>query len=224
MKNKTNLIYHLLIVILIFSGCTVKKYVLSPEFYSSGSNVGLIVITNDISTLRSGQGALDKALTRMDKYAMQLQTVKPKLNPESQFKDLHLSLLKSKGKNITLVDEEFDEGQFEKFEKPDNNKKYFNKDIRSLRDKYQVDELMIASISYGLNINYYGVIEMGKGGYSHIISQIINLNDNSIIYRSESWGGGALKSKWDTPPDYEYLRIAIATAIYKSIELEKTKY
>jgi len=82
---------------------------------------------------------------------------------------------------------------------------------------------MIASIGYGLNINYYGMIETGKGGYSHIVSQIINLSDNSIIYKSESWGNGKLEKKWDEPP-YEALRIAVASALQQAIEIEKTKY
>jgi hypothetical protein len=50
------------------------------------------------------------------------------------------------------------------------------------------------------------------------------LDYNSIVYRSTTWGNGKQKSKWDTPPDYEFLREAIDAAINQAVETEKTKY
>jgi hypothetical protein len=214
----------LVLIILLTSSCAIKKYALSPDYYSSESKLGLILVTNEIGILQSGQrGAIDVLLTKGNKYKEPLEAVDKKVNPKNKFEKLHMGLLKLKGKNASIVAKKFDESQFEKFAKPDKNKKYFSKDIRALKDKYQVDELMITSISYGLNINYYGMIEAGKGGYSHIVSQIIDLNDNSIIYKSESWGNGKLGKKWDNPP-FEPLRIAVASAIQQSIEVERTKY
>ena len=224
MKITPKFFIQLILIVILTSSCAVKKYALNPGYYSSESKLGMILVTNEIGILQSGsRGAIDVLLTQGKKYKEPLEAVDNNVNPKNKFEKLHMGLLKSKGKNATIVARKFDESQFEKFANPDKNKKYFNKDIRALKDKYQVDELMIASISYGLNINYYGMIEMGKGGYSHIVSQIIDLNDNSIIYKSESWGNGKLGKKWDNPP-YEPLRIAVASAIQQSIESEKSKY
>jgi hypothetical protein len=55
-------------------------------------------------------------------------------------------------------------------------------------------------------------------------SSIVDLDGNSIICKGETWCNAKLKSKWDTPPDYEYLREAIAAAINQAIEVGKTKY
>jgi len=226
MKTKKLFTYSLIIFILFLSSCAVKKYApVSPDFYSSGLKLGLILNVDTIRTFRMGaQGLLDVLVTPGNKYTKPLQTIEPKVNPVNRFKDLYINLLKSKGKNITLIDLEFDDNQFGKFIKPADNRKYFNKDIRSLKDKYQVDEVMIVKVQYGISINYYGFIEMGQGGYCVADCQIINLNDNSVFYKGNSVGSVGLKGKFDTAPDYENWITAINSAINKSIELEKTKY
>jgi hypothetical protein len=224
MRPFTRTVLLIALMTLITTSCAVKKYIVSPAFYNSGSDLGLILVTNDITTRRSGASALGAALIDYHKYDAPLEAVDPKLDPEKKLRRMYLSLFEAKGKNIIQVDDQFDGEQFPKFAAPDKNKEYFEYDIRPLKDKYNVDELMVATIDYGLNQNYSGAFEAGKGGYSHVVSSIINLNDNSIIYKGETWGNGKLKSKWDTPPDYEYLREAIDAAINQAIETEKTKY
>lgn len=197
---------------------SIVRYATQPE------DLGLVLVINDITTRRSGGSALGKAMINYHKYDAPLEAVDPKLDPEKKFRRMYLSLFESKGKNISLVDDMFDEDQFAKFVAPDKSKEYFEYDLRPLKDKYNVDELMIVTVDYGLNQNYSGAFEAGKGGYSHVVSSIIDLDDNSIIYKGETWGNGKLKSKWDTPPDYEYLREAIDAAINQAVETEKTKY
>jgi len=212
------------LIVLLSTSCAVKKYTVSPGFYTSGKNMGLILVTNDITTRRSGGSALGKAMINYHKYDAPLEAVAPGLDPEKKFRRMYLDLFESKGKNFSRVDDMFVKDQFAKYGAPDKNKKYFEYDIRSLKEKYNVDELMIVTVDYGLNQNYSGAFEAGKGGYAHVVSDIVDLNDNSIIYKGESWGNGTLKSKWDTPPDYEFLREAIDAAINQAVEIEKTKY
>ena len=68
------------------------------------------------------------------------------------------------------------------------------------------------------------MIEVKKIGYCSIYSEIIDLDDNSIVYKTTSLGMGKIKGNWNAPPDYESLKTAIKTAIDNSIELEKTKF
>ena len=224
MKITPKLITQLMLIIIIMTSCAIKKYTISSDFYSSGSELGLLQITNDIGTRRSGQSAVVLATTNKNKYDEPLMAVDPRLDPEKKFMRMYLDIFKSKGKKIVVIEDSFTERQYPEFEKPDRDKDYYKYDLRSLKEKYKVDELMIVIIDYGLFQNYSGMIEMGKGGYSHVVSNIINLNDNSLIYKGETWGNGKLKSKWDNPPDYEFLREAVDAAINQSVELERTKY
>jgi hypothetical protein len=224
MKISTRTVLLMFLTVLLTFSCTVKKYTVSPSFYSSGSDLGLILVTNDISTRRSGGSVLGKTLIDYHKYDAPLEAVDPVLDPEKKFRRMYLSLFESKGKNITQVDDQFDSDQFSKFAASGKSRDYYEYDLRPLKEKYNVDELMIVTLDYGLNQNYSGALEAGKGGYSHVVSSIVNLDDNSIIYKGETWGNGKLKSKWDTPPDYEYLREAIDAAINQAVETEKIKY
>ncbi len=224
MKTFTKVFLVMLLAAIMTFSCSVKKYTVNPSFYSSGSDLGLILVTNDITTRRSGGSAIGKALIDYHKYDAPLEAVDQKLDPERKFRRMYLGLFESKGKNIIQVDDQFNRDQFTKFEAPDKSREYFEYDLRPLKDKYNVDELMIVTIDYGLNQNYSGAFEAGKGGYSHVVSSIIDLNNNSIVYKGETWGNGKLKSGWDTPPDYEYLKEAIDAAINQAVETEKNRY
>jgi hypothetical protein len=83
---------------LITTSCAVKKYIVSPAFYNSCSDLGLILVTNDITTRRSGASALGAALIDFHKYDAPLETVEPKLDPEKKFRRMYLSLFIAKGK------------------------------------------------------------------------------------------------------------------------------
>lgn len=224
MKPKTLTAVLVAMTALFVFSCAVKNYTVSPDFYTSGSDLGLIMVTNDITTRRSGGSVMGKALIDYHKYDAQLAAVDPKLDPEKKLRRMYLSLFESKGKTISMVDDYFSKEEYPEFAAPDKSREYFERNLRPLKEKYNVDELLIVTVDYGLNQNYSGAFEAGKGGYAHVVSSIVNLNDNSIIYKGETWGNGKLKSKWDTPPDYEYLREAIDAAINQAVEIEKTKY
>lgn len=229
LKNKNMRVMHtlgavLIVILILASSCAVKRYTLDPGFYSSGSDLGLVLIKNDISTRRSGQSALGMAVTDNTKYDSQLKVVDRKLHPERKFKTMYSNLFESKGKSFKIMDINYDVDHFAEFSSPGGEKEFYKADIRSLQDEYHIDELMIVTIDYGLNQNYSGMFEAGKGGYSHIVTQIVNLADNSIIYKGETWGNGRLEKGWDTPPDYEPLRMAIDAAINQALESERERY
>ena len=99
MKLTPKLLTQLILIILLTSSCAVKKYTLEPGFYSSGTDLGLILVKNDISTRRSGQSVLGAAVTNYTKYDTQLQAVDNKLDPERKFKTMYSNLFESKGKS-----------------------------------------------------------------------------------------------------------------------------
>lgn len=67
------------------------------------------------------------------------------------------------------------------------------------------------------------MIETGKIGNCRIDSEIIDLSDNSIVFKNFSNSVEKIKGKWKTPPEYENLKHSISGAIEKTINLEKTK-
>ncbi|MGY0427222.1 MAG: hypothetical protein ACWIPI_10425 [Polaribacter sp.] len=60
-------------------------------------------------------------------------------------------------------------------------------------------------------------------GNCRIDSEIIDLSNNSILFKDFSNSVEKIKGKWKTPPEYENLMNAISGAISKTMNLEKNK-
>ncbi|AUP79239.1 hypothetical protein [Flavivirga eckloniae] len=214
----------LIIILITISSCAVKMP-LSDNYYTNQKKVGVVYLIDSIRVYREGsQGLLDVALTPGKRFKEPLQIVDKKINPTNEIKGLYEGIFSAKGKPLKEIQFDYDVKKLKKFEKPSSSKKKYHKyDLRSLKDK-GVDELLIVSVSYGLLVSYYGMIETGKKGNSHIASEIIDLTDNSIVFKGYSDSVEKIKGKWKTPPEYENLANSISNAISKTINLEKTKF
>ncbi|MXV37904.1 hypothetical protein GO491_04315 [Flavobacteriaceae bacterium Ap0902] len=114
--------------------------------------------------------------------------------------------------------------EFVLFKKPKASQAndFYKYDARKLR-KYGIDELLIVHVQYGLMVNYYGMIETGKYGNCLITTQIVNLDDNTIIYENRTHKPVLIQGKWKTPPTYNNLKNAIDESIELTLEEEKIK-
>lgn len=212
----------LLIIITTISSCAVKMP-LSDNYYSNQKKVGVIYLIDSIGVYKEGaQGLLDMALTSGNRFKEPLSIIDKKINPNEDIKDLYRQLFKTKGKTLEEIDFDYDIEKLTKFEKPSSDKKFHKYDLRFLKDK-GIDELLIIDAQYGLLVSYYGMIETGKMGNCRIDAEIIDLSDNSIIFKDFSNSVEKIKGDWKTPPEYENLSNSISTAIKKTIELEKSK-
>ncbi|TYC08432.1 hypothetical protein ES677_14470 [Bizionia gelidisalsuginis] len=221
--NRILKIFGLLIILTAVSSCAVKMP-LSSNYYSNQKKVGVIYLIDSIGVYREGaQGLLDMALTAGKRFKEPLSIVDKKINPNNDIKDLYIQIFKTKGKPLKDIDFEYDIEKLTKFEKPSSSKKKFHKyDLRFLKDK-GIDELLIVDVQYGLLVSYYGMIETGKTGNCRIDSEIIDLSDNSIVFKDFSNSVEKINGKWKTPPRYENLKNSISGAIVKTINLERSK-
>ena len=82
---------------------------------------------------------------------------------------MYTEILKSKGKEVVLIDEKFDAKTAPKFDKSnaDKSKKYSNYDFRALKSKYGVDEVLFVNVNYGI---------MKKAGSYNWILRIVDNN------------------------------------------------
>jgi hypothetical protein len=214
--------FGLLIILTTISNCAVKKP-LSSNYYSNQKKVGVIYLIDSIGVYKEGaQGLLDMALTAGKRFREPLSVIDKKINPNEDIKELYRQLFKTKGKSLKEIDYDYDIEKLTKFDKPTSEKKFHKYDLRFLKDK-GIDELLIIDAQYGLLVSYYGMIETGKMGNCRIDSEIIDLSDNSIIFKDFSNSVEKIEGDWKTPPEYENLSNSISTAIRKTIELERSK-
>lgn len=222
--NRASKTFILIIALTTITSCAVKMP-LSNNYFANKKKVGVIYLIDSISVYKDGpQGLLDMALTSGKKFNEPLTIVDKKINLKDDLENLYNQIFQQKGKPLIEIDFEYNIEKLKEFKKPKSSKKKFHKyDLRFLKNK-GIDELFIVEAQYGLLVSYYGMIEIGKMGNCRIDSKIIDLSDNSIIFKDFSNSEKKIKGKWKTPPKYENLQNAILEAISKTLELEKNKF
>src|SRR6056300_1370402 len=185
MKLKIGLLGIASILILLLNSCASSNIPMKNDFYKNNKKLGIIYTIDDIGIYKGGaQGLLDMALTPGDRFREALIIIDSTVNPTNRIKSLFSDMLVSKNKSFIELDYIYDQNNFIKFENPKNSKiKYHKYDLRGIKNK-GIDELLIIRVKHGLLVSYYGVIETGKFGYCGIYSEIIDLNDNSIVFKN----------------------------------------
>lgn len=223
MKTKTIII----ILVSAFLTSCMTTIPLSDNYFTSTKKVGIIQLKNEITNYRQGsQGLLDMALTQGNKYQEPLRIIDENIQPFQEIFNTYEAIYKRKGKELIILDGGINFDAWKRF--PTNtgasNKKYYKYDLRHLKEKYDIDELLLVDVKYGVLVNYYSFAEIGRYGYCNISSIIVDLSDNSLQYKNASEVSKQVKGKWKTPPKYEKLQNGIDAAIVEAIKMEKMKF
>lgn len=209
------------LLLFVITGC-VSTLPLNQQFYNS-KKVGIILNVEPIGMSKVGsQGLLDMALTPGHKYEEPLKSVEPKLEFKQKLQKEITNILSAKGKNYEFIEENL--ASFKRFEKPNSNKKYSKLDYRTLKAKYNLDEILVISAKHGILVSYYGVIETGREGYVQILTEIIDLQDNSLLQHENFQNTAKINGNWKKGEDYENLRLSIDEAIKTSFLTLKSKF
>lgn len=209
-----------ILLVLTATSC-VSTLPLNQQFYNT-KKVGVIIDIDSISIAKSGaQGLLDMAFTPGNRFKEPLQKIEPKLKLDETLKAEITNILNSKNKQFEFVNHN---EALIKFEKPKSAKKYSKLDYRNLKTVHNVDEILYLKVKYGLLVSYYGVIEIGKHGYVYVGTEIIDLNDNSLLQQENVQSVAAIKGNWKDGVDHDNLKNSIQEAINKSISTLKAYY
>lgn len=187
----------LLFVISVISMSCLPKVALTSDYWQKPTKVGILVNVGPPTKFKEGsQGLLDMAVTSGDKYKEALDLIGQKIKPKEELVTLYSDILKSKGKEVVLINENFDAKAAPKFKGAKvEGKKYPTYDFSGYKSKYGIDELLFVNVNYGFMISYYGMIETGKAAYTGITTQIIDLNDQHLILSNPNAKQEVLK-KW----------------------------
>ncbi len=214
-----------LAILFLVQSC-VTKVPMNSEYLSKPSKVGILVNVNDPQKYREGsQGLLDLAVTSGDKYQPLLDHAKKQIDRKNELVNIYAETLKAKGKEVVIIDENFNPKEAEKFkgEKQDG-KKYYNYDLRYLKNKYQVDDVVFVNVNWGVIISYYSMIETSRAGYTYLSNRVINLNDNSLYFANDNVQTEVIKGKWNVAPNYENAINKIGETMNKAIEVERNVF
>jgi hypothetical protein len=212
-----------LLFLLIVTSC-VTTLPLNQQFYNT-KKVGVILQVDSIGMARDGgQGLLDMALTSGNRFTETLKKVEPKFNLNETLKSEITNILNSKNKQFQFIDKKIDYQNLTNFEKPNSEKKYSKKDFRNLKAINNVDEILFVKVKYGILVSYSGFIELDKQGYVNIGTEVIDLNDNSLLQQENFQTVAKMNGNWKKGEDFVNLTNSINDAINNSISTLKTKF
>jgi len=211
------------ILFLITVTSCVTTLPLNQQFYNS-KKVGIIVQVDSIGMAKAGgQGLLDMALTPGNRFTEPLKKIEPKLNLQEKLKSEISAIFNSKNKQFQFITEKVNYETLTTFEKPNSDKKFSKKDFRNLKTANNVDEIMFVKVKYGILVSYYGMIELDKQGYVNIATELVDLNDNSLLQQETFQTIAKMQGNWKKGEDYGNLTSSIQEAINNSIITLKTK-
>ena len=231
-------------LIILLANCSTTKP-LSSSYYKAKTKTGLVVIVRPLENVidegvsRSVGGTIANKIINSSerfqgKYAKAFIAIEPQLKAAERLRHFYVERFARNGKKVTPFDEYIDLDALENYTPPaDWNKVFFKarcgestccKDLRYLKKKLDVDELMLVTLRYGINSGYHYAIEVSREGMASLTFQIIDLNDNSIVYASWATKGAWVDDDWDTPPTYENIKTRIDLAIEEVLKEEQEKY
>lgn len=145
-----------------------------------------------------GTASAKDSISKESKYYDAIMFLKSeKANPTSIIKEFYINSIRLEGYDLVVIDEELNEKNFPFFESKKN--KYFDLNIKVLKEKYNVDKVLIVFGGFGFEIENFG----DKRTNIALNNFIVNTNTNIIEKRF--YIGNIKNIKKDNllnPPDY----------------------
>lgn len=104
----------------------------------------------------------------------------PKGNPRPLIEEYYKKLLSEKGYEVITINETINEENFPKFSEKQKKTKFYELDIRSLKNKYNVDKLIIVKGQYGLEVEMIGAFGGDKRTNIGFSNYFVDTNSNIV--------------------------------------------
>lgn len=222
MYNKTKFIIILSTVITVLASC-VTKMPISSSLFDTSKKTGIIVVNEGIATYEFVDGRLVKLIYDVKRFKEPLDIVDKKLNTKNIFSQHYSGIFLKHNIQLKNVQGKLTLEYLDAFKKPNSKKKYAKKDFRFFKEKYNIDRLVVVDVNFGLLLSKSGLIVLEKFGLCMIETEIIDLEDNSLLFKDNSKGEIKVEGKWKTPPNYDNLYAPIRKALENVLMLETIK-
>lgn len=161
----------------------------------------------------------DKNVDENDKFYGVIQFLgTDKGNPLPQVKDFYLNILKEKRYEPVVLDEVISENNFPKFTEKKNGQDIYKLDIRTLKKKYDIDEVIIVKGQYGLEVEMIGGFGGDKRTNIGFTSYLVDTNTNILkgefnVYKYQN----IHKKDLINPPDYPNVTESMELLLTKKV-------
>ncbi|MBW3518351.1 hypothetical protein [Flavobacterium sp. NKUCC04_CG] len=192
---------------------------MSKEYYQKHSKVGIISVVDSISLTKAGaQGLLDMAISSGKKYREPLKSIQLDFSSSELISAEITKRFEAINKTVTNLETNYPIKKFSEVYpaykiRNSSEKRFYKLDLRKIKSKYGLDEIIVIENKYGLALDYYGAIEIGRNAFSEVTVTVVDLNYNTVIFNEVQLNTEKIKNDWKTPPHYENLQAGIQKAI-----------
>lgn len=219
-------LFSVLMVIVCFSSCVSYKP-FTKDYYENGKKVGILIVVHNASMKSRAYNGASSILSKpQKKYREAIQVVQDNINTDELIKKPFEAIFKYsfKNKDYMVLPDTINLDIFETFKGEKERKvPYFRKDVRSLKKKYSVDEILFIDVNYGLEVQHSGLIEAERKCYCDIFTRIISTEDNQVYYSDISLEDYDIIGKWKTPPGYKEILYSVKRSIRRAVAVQKRK-
>lgn len=213
--------------ITLISGCAsnpITPLSLSGDFYQTqGKKIG--VYFDDLpetNTTFPGAGCLLCLAAAATANSSLTKHVKTLPNEELKtIKDEVKNVLADKGMQVISIDQPIDFKNLKKVKSTDKNMYFAPKDMRPLKEKYGVDELVVIDFSFvGVQRSYSSYIPNG-GPLANVSGMLtmVNLDTNTYTIYQPISILVPVQGEWDEPPSFP----GVTTSYYEALDRAKSQ-
>jgi hypothetical protein len=190
------------------------------------SSLGYTPISLVIATNYMQNGAFDgpPSIISRPQFLEILDNIDNDVDPTEKVSTFFIEEFNEKRKKVKFIgaDLDYELSEIPDFESPNGRRIYFNKDVRYMKDKYQIDELLILRIRYGVTSIVVEKLETSRDCFTSISATTINLDDNSIIYSNLSTGSVLVEPlNLDNPSIRENLKKGLLISTDSTLNTEE---
>jgi hypothetical protein len=221
----------LLSIAVVAAGCvtTTPNFSARPDFWQQQNaviGVAIAELPKPTAYKAGSQGLLDVAINNAAGGTLEQHLNTLDISRIEKLSDRIATYLTGRGFKIKQIKEPIKLEALNKIEQ--NNASggqgsyIASRDFTSLKAKYEVDKLVLVTVSrVGTIRNYYGFIPLGApAGISNLQGQAINLKNNGLEWnQSVSQIVPSADANWDQPPDFPGLTKAVHSAFDQTRDL-----
>lgn len=217
----------LIFLSVILVGCSATRIQVDKEFWTKNKSdkIGIVITQRPkAGAYKVGsQGLLDMAINKAMSSTLEKFLNTFNINDFNAIKDTFKTKLNAAGfTNVKFLESDLNYDSLSDVKHAPKN--ISTKDFKAFKDKYDLDYLIVISLSkYGTIRSYYGFIPLGApSAYFQTNGMMVNLSSNEYAwYREMKEDESIVKvdGDWDQEPDYPNLSKAIKSAIISSRKL-----
>jgi len=212
-----------MLAVVLLAGCATNQppVAMDQNFWNEKNDtIGVAMNETPTPSVRmvGQQGFLDVAFNNAMAEELKAKVATWDASSMDGLKETVASDLEQQGFSVVTIQKPFNYNDYEKNRGAEEG--YLEIDVTPLKQRYDIDKLIILSSSAGTSRSYYGMIPTSDPvALSSVSTVVVDLDDNRLVYFEPTQVTKPASGDWDEAPDYPNLTNAFYQALDESQQI-----